>query len=247
MAIRIYLYIIVVLCFATLLSFGQKINLQKFSVKDGLCQSTVKQIEQDDFGNLWLATNYGLSKFNGKSFETYSTTDGLPSNDITCLLYKNENIFIGTRKGFCSFNGGKIENTALFHKIEGNVRKILEKNNVLHIITNRGYYVLDISKNIFHLDSIAIQNVISQNPTDAEFAEAFEQRPGRPPGAGPDLDAGAVQPAAPSQRVEQRRLRLTGRGALVPARRHRVEQLGDLRLALGGPPTGLEGDRKSVM
>ena len=169
MTIRIYLYIIVVLCFATLLSFGQKINLQKFSVKDGLCQSTVKQIEQDDFGNLWLATNYGLSKFNGKSFETYSTTDGLPSNDITCLLYKNENIFIGTRKGFCSFNGGKIENTALFHKIEGNVRKILEKNNVLHIITNRGYYVLDISKNIFHLDSIAIQNVISQNPTDAEF------------------------------------------------------------------------------
>ena len=93
MAIRIYLYIIVVLCFATLLSFGQKINLQKFSVKDGLCQSTVKQIEQDDFGNLWLATNYGLSKFNGKSFENYSTTDGLPSNDISCLLYKNETIF----------------------------------------------------------------------------------------------------------------------------------------------------------
>lgn len=169
MTIRIYLYITVVLSFASLLSFGQKINLQKFSVKDGLCQSTVKQIEQDDFGNLWLATNYGLSKFNGKSFETYSTTDGLPSNDISCLLYKNENIFIGTRKGFCSYNGGKIENTALFRKIEGHVKKIVEKNNILHIITNRGYYVLDISKNIFHLDSIAIQNVISQNPTDAEF------------------------------------------------------------------------------
>ena len=57
----------------------------------------------------------------------------------------------------------------MFQKIKGNVKKILERNNVLHIITSKGYYVLDISKNIFHLDSIAIHNIISQNPTDAEF------------------------------------------------------------------------------
>ncbi len=164
---RIYFYSIL---FLTVLSgFGQKVNSQKFSVKDGLCQSTVKQIEQDDFGNLWLATNYGLSKFNGKSFETYSTNNGLPSNDITCLFYKNEKLFIGTRKGFCFFNGDKIENTPLFQKIQGNVKKILERNNILHIITNKGYYVLDISKNISHLDSIPMLNVTSQNPTDAEL------------------------------------------------------------------------------
>ena len=169
MTIRIYLYSIIILCFAARYSFGQRINFQKFSVKDGLCQSTVKHIEQDNFGNLWLATNYGLSKFNGKSFETYSTTDGLPSNDISCLLYKNETVFIGTKKGFCSFNGGKIENTALFQRINGNVKKIIERNNILHIITSKGYYVLDINNRIFHLDSIAIQSIISQNPTDAEF------------------------------------------------------------------------------
>ena len=86
----------------SLMGFSQKMNLQKFSVKDGLVQSTVKQIEQDEYGNLWLATNYGLSKFNGKTFENFTTTNGLPSNEISSLLFTNEILFIGTKKGFCA-------------------------------------------------------------------------------------------------------------------------------------------------
>ncbi len=166
---HIYLYIISFLCLTALSSFGQKINLQKFSVKDGLCQSTVKQIEQDNYGNLWLATNYGLSKFNGKTFENYTTSNGLPSNDISSLLYTNEQLFIGTRKGLCMFNGSKIEHVDLFQKVNGNIKKILEREKVLHIITTKGYYLLDIGKSSYTLDSIAIPNVTSQNPTDAEF------------------------------------------------------------------------------
>ncbi len=54
-------YIILLFLFNFFVGHSQKMNLQKFSVKEGLIQSTVKQIEQDDYGNLWLATNYGLS------------------------------------------------------------------------------------------------------------------------------------------------------------------------------------------
>lgn len=146
-------------------------NLQKFSVKEGLIQSTVKQIEQDHYGNLWLATNYGLSKFNGKTFENFTTTNGLPSNEISSLLFANEALFIGTKKGFCSYSGNKIETTPIYQKINGNVKKILENKGVLHIITSKGYYLLDISKQNYTLDSIAIPNVISHGPTDAEFDE----------------------------------------------------------------------------
>lgn len=153
------------------LGFSQKINLQKFSVKDGLIQSTVKQIEQDEYGNLWLATNYGLSKFNGKSFENFTTTNGLPSNEISSLLFTNEILFIGTKKGFCSYNGSKISNSSIYQKIQGHVKKILETKNVLHIITTKGYYLLDISNPTFTIDSVAIPNITSQNPTDAEFDE----------------------------------------------------------------------------
>ncbi len=155
----------------TLAGYSQKVNLQKFSVKDGLAQSTVKFIEQDTYGNLWLATNNGLSKFNGKTFENLTTTSGLPSNEITHLLFANELLFIGTKKGFCSYNGHEIDHRDLYKKVKGSVKKILQKKNVIHIITTKGYYILDISKPNYQLDSIAIPNITSQNPSDAEFDE----------------------------------------------------------------------------
>ena len=150
---------------------SQKMNLQKYSVKEGLIQSTVNQIEQDDYGNLWLATNYGLSKFNGKIFESFTTTNGLPSNEISNLLFNNETLFIGTSKGFCSYNGYKIDTKEIYRKIRGGVTKILENKGVLHIITSKGYYLLDISKTTYSLDSVAIPNIIAHFPTDAEFDE----------------------------------------------------------------------------
>jgi serine phosphatase RsbU (regulator of sigma subunit)/ligand-binding sensor domain-containing protein len=149
--------------------YSQKMNLQKFSVKEGLGQSTVKQIEQDNYGNLWLATNYGLSKFNGKNFENFTTTNGLPSNEIVCLRFSHDILFVGTKKGFCAYTGNKIDSRALYQKINGSVKKILHEKGVLHIITTRGYYLLDINKPAFVLDSVPIPNVTSQNPTDAEF------------------------------------------------------------------------------
>ena len=164
-------YIILVFLLNFFIGHSQKMNLQKFSVKEGLIQSTVKQIEQDNYGNLWLATNYGLSKFNGKNFESFTTTNGLPSNDISSLLFANETLFIGTRKGFCSYSGNKIDIKQEYKKIRGNVIKILNNKSVLHVITSKGYFLLDISKNVFSLDSVAIPNIIAQSPSDAEFDE----------------------------------------------------------------------------
>ena len=150
---------------------SQKMNLQKFSVKDGLIQSTVKQIVEDDYGNLWLATNYGLSKFNGKTFENYTTTNGLPSNEISTLIFTNDVLFIGTKSGLAVFSGNKIEMDPLLAKVRGHVKKIVELNKALHIISTKGYYVLDISKSRYSIDSIPIPNITSGKPTDAEFDE----------------------------------------------------------------------------
>lgn len=153
------------------LCFAQKLNLQKFSVKEGLIQSTVKQIQEDKFGNLWLATNNGLSKFNGKDFENFSTTNGLPSNDINSLLFLNDRLYIGTRKGLCFYNGYSIETYPLFNKISGSIKKLLTKNDELHVLTTKGYYLLNINEKDVKIDSVAIPNISSQNPTDAEFDE----------------------------------------------------------------------------
>ncbi len=151
--------------------YAQKVNLQKFSIKDGLVQSTVKCIEQDGYGNLWLATNNGLSGFNGKNFTTVTTNNGLPANEVNALLFAEDELFIGTKKGFCSYNGHRVERPALYTLIRGNVKKILRRKNQVHILTTRGYYLLDIAHKAYQLDSIPIPNIISQNPMDAEFDE----------------------------------------------------------------------------
>ena len=151
------------------LGFSQKMNLQKFSVKEGLAQSTVKQIVEDDYGNLWLATNNGLSKFNGYGFENYTTTNGLPSNEITSLFYTKDLLCIGTRKGFCTFDGSKFTATNTHKKIRGATKKILQKKDILHVFTSAGYYLIDLSAQPFKVDSIPVSNIIDQNITDAEF------------------------------------------------------------------------------
>lgn len=162
-------FVILILCGQ--ITFGQKLNLQKFSIKDGLIQSSVKQIENDNNGNLWLATNGGLSRFNGRSFENYTTSHGLPANDVNNLLYSGDKLYIGTRKGICIFNGNEIETPKAFEYIFGSVKKVLEKNGTIHVITNKGYYLLNQKNNIYSVDSIPIPNISSQNPTDAAFDE----------------------------------------------------------------------------
>lgn len=168
MKLKRYIFLLWITTFG---GYAQKVNLQKFSVKDGLVQSTVKYIEQDAYGNLWLATNNGLSGFNGKSFTTLTTSNGLPVNEINTLLFANDQLFIGTKKGFCSYNGHQVDRNPLYKHIRGSVKKILRKQNVVHVITSNGYYLLDISNKIYQLDSVAIPNITSQNPTDAEFDE----------------------------------------------------------------------------
>ena len=136
------------------LGFAQKMNLQKFSVRDGLAQSTVKQVVEDDYGNLWLSTNNGLSKFNGKDFENYTTTNGLPSNEITALFFTKEVLCVGTRKGLCTYDGNKFSFTDTHKKIRGTTKKIISKKNILHVFTSMGYYLLDVSVKPFKVDAI---------------------------------------------------------------------------------------------
>lgn len=55
---------------------------------------------QDRGGNIWIGTRSGLTKFNGKTFLSYTEDDGLTSSNIYCLLQDMAgNIWIGTGGG----------------------------------------------------------------------------------------------------------------------------------------------------
>lgn len=79
---------------------AQHYPFQFYSVEQGLSQSVVNDIVQDETGFLWIATDYGLSRFDGRSFESFYTNSGLPSNKITSFLLNEQmGLIAGTDRG----------------------------------------------------------------------------------------------------------------------------------------------------
>ncbi len=61
---------------------AQHLNIRNYNIEDGLVQSQVHAIVQDDDGYLWFGTGEGLSKFDGKEFINYNRNDGIAANFI---------------------------------------------------------------------------------------------------------------------------------------------------------------------
>ncbi|WP_299434419.1 two-component regulator propeller domain-containing protein [uncultured Aquimarina sp.] len=123
------------ICSIHLLS-AQNNGLRAYTLEDGLPQSQVHDIIQDDIGYLWLGTRGGgLSRFNGEEFETWNEDDGLLSNYIHSLHFANDSLFIGTRKGL------SIKTKKQFHNIEGlQINKIFKIHNKTYLATNVGIH-----------------------------------------------------------------------------------------------------------
>lgn len=74
--------------------------------------SGIRAILRDSKGNYWLGShNEGVSFYNGKSFEYFTTNEGLTDNQIRSILEdENGNIWFGTAKGVSVYHKGKITN-----------------------------------------------------------------------------------------------------------------------------------------
>ncbi|NPA37942.1 MAG: GAF domain-containing protein [Chlorobi bacterium] len=95
------------------ISPAQYYHFGRYSLEEGLPQSEVMTIVEDEPGYLWVGTNGGgLCRFNGKNFDVYTTKDGLLDNIIFGLfLDDNYDLWVGSPKGVMRYDGKK------FHKI----------------------------------------------------------------------------------------------------------------------------------
>ena len=100
------------LAFFVLISFQsltQKYSFINYSKNQGLAQSQVFDIAQDSKRYLWVATQDGLSKFDGHTFVNYYEKDGLESSIINSLFIdKEDNIWVTTPNGISIVSGEKI-------------------------------------------------------------------------------------------------------------------------------------------
>lgn len=125
----------------TFLTLSQQYSFIRYGVKEGLAQSQVTDISQDNLGYLWVGTQSGLSQFNGNEFVNYSTEDGLTDNTIHKLYYSNQNniLWIGTPTGITEYKDQKF----IPHPFESSkkVNNLLVLHDSLFIATNSGLLI----------------------------------------------------------------------------------------------------------
>jgi len=123
------------------LSYGQQYNFINYSIEDGLIQSQVRSICQDDDGYIWVGTLGGLSKFNSLDFQNYSTNNGLFNNQVNSIYKdKSGDIWIGTIGGVSIYSQKKFTNLTFKEEISKYAVLAItaDKKGVIWMVTDGG-------------------------------------------------------------------------------------------------------------
>ena len=137
--------------------FGQsELRFRNFTINDGLSQSSALCMVQDDVNTLWIGTQDGLNRYDGHSFETYSSSDtkGLKSDYIRAAIKdKDGTLWFGTNDGLTKFDLNS-ESFQSYTLKQSNAFDILDltvaANGILWISTvDQGLFSFDPKKKVF--------------------------------------------------------------------------------------------------
>src|SRR5689334_13765466 len=92
--------VITSLLLCALTSESQTYYFANYGVQDGLAQSNVSGIVQDSAGFYWIATEGGVSRFDGNNFINYTTEHGLADNNVSAIFIdRDHNLWLGHENG----------------------------------------------------------------------------------------------------------------------------------------------------
>ncbi|MEX2484653.1 MAG: adenylate/guanylate cyclase domain-containing protein [Brumimicrobium sp.] len=107
------------------------IQFKSYTINDGLSQSYVSCIVQDELGALWIGTQDGINRFNGKNFEVFSADKGYDiSNEYvhTAISDDKGNLWFGTYNGLTKYD----PLTEKFKSYQLNTEGRLEIHSIAH-------------------------------------------------------------------------------------------------------------------
>lgn len=85
--------------FSSLVCTAQQQKYSAFTANDGLPSNYVYRAIEDDRGFLWVATDAGIARFDGKHFQVFTIKDGLPDNEVLGVVKeKNGRIWVNCFK-----------------------------------------------------------------------------------------------------------------------------------------------------
>lgn len=147
----------------------------RYGMQDGMPNEVIYSILPDDFNNIWLSTNKGLSRLNLSTyqFKNFDVSDGLLSNEFNYrafLKLKNGNLMFGGISGIDFFNPDNIEENSFVPPVSVtsilvNNKPFLPKNNANKEIT------LKHSQNVFSFSFVALSY---SQPNKNQYAYKLE-------------------------------------------------------------------------
>lgn len=158
----------ILLSLSQYLLFSQQYYFRKYSVEEGLPQSSVHCLLQDSRGYIWIGTDGGgVARFDGQKFETLTKTDGLSGNIIRSLFEDSRgNIWIGTDNGLTFYNGFGFIKIGKKEGLKGaSVMKIIEGSNGIIWIASSDNGLARLT----YGDSISILNYSSDDGLVSNF------------------------------------------------------------------------------
>lgn len=156
-----------------------RFQFKHLSTDDGLSQSSATAIEQDNLGQVWIATRDGLNRYDGHKISVFKTEDGndnsLSSSDILSLeTGLDGKLWIGTYNGlnnydprtelFTRFFAQEGINSILSNKIQ---EVYATKDGHIWLGTSKGLSIYNPQENVFYNDvfnvnhsSIKVESVL---------------------------------------------------------------------------------------
>jgi ligand-binding sensor domain-containing protein len=154
---------------------AQSTYIEHYDIKSGLPSNTCFFSLQDSQGYIWIATDAGVSRFDGKYFRNYSIDDGLPDNQI--LQIKEDR---SGRIWFLSFSGklsyyykGKVYNEA-----NSSLLHLLKFNEIIvsFFEDKRGNIWIGSNKNrLYRYDGVRLIKYVSNDPNKQFFNAVVHQ------------------------------------------------------------------------
>ena len=152
--------------------FSQTTYLPHYTSKNGLASNNCYYILQDKKGFIWIATDNGLSRFDGTNFQNFTIEDGLPDTQI--LQMKEDK---SGRIWFFALNGqlSYLKDGKFYNKDNNQLLKKLNFNTVItsFLIDKSGRIWLGTNSNLIVCwDGKMIKKYVSPNLED-KFINAY--------------------------------------------------------------------------
>ncbi len=164
-------FLLAVLVFSGGMLHSQSLLFENYSSAQGLSQNSCYAMAQDNHGFIWLGTQDGLNRFDGKQYKIFlpQTVKGekLPCNNITALHfdnYKNQ-LWIGTLRGLRLYDtkGDSIATVSEMFPYASDFDNLMVKK-IISLKENE-YWIISFNRGLLHIN--AKERSVSSFFTDA--------------------------------------------------------------------------------